>query len=119
MQQEKRLLKVGDRLYKIQPGATIKILEVVEIAKVTRTKAISKCGSYNFNIEMPKTGYTRDISATKWNVTSFILETPELIGMLDRQNKITRLENLDFLELPPECINELVSVLDKYSPLKK
>lgn len=116
MQQEKRLLKVGDRLYKFQYGL---IVNIVEIAKVTKTQAISECGLYKFRIEMSNTEYIICMGRSKWDSSRFKLETPELREKLMLQNKKSRLRRTDFSELPPECINELVSVLDKYSPLKK
>jgi len=116
MQQEKILLKVGYRLYKFQHNS---IVGVVEIGRVTKTQAISECGSYKFRIEMSNPEYIICMGRGEWDSSHFKLETPELKDRLKIQKNIARLIRADFSQLPTECINELVSVLDKYSPLKK
>ena len=105
MENEKRLLKVGDTIY---ISNIYGICNINKIERVTKTQAFS--GNRKFDINIGLRGNIRRISdkSLKWDTTSYSIETPELIQKLNRQNILSSIGNTDFKKLNDKTLEDIL-----------
>lgn len=106
--EEKRKLKVGDKVYETIYGD---IRRILTIERLTNTQAIA--GNMKFSIEYQSSGKVKEIGSSKdrWNTTHYYLETEELKERKQRTDILNSISRIDFEAYPTEKLLTVIGLL--------
>jgi hypothetical protein len=106
---EKRLLKAGDKLYRVHYND---VTDVVTIERTTKTQALSKDGKHKFRIELSSWGSASAMGDTnKWSSAAYYIETEELKEKLFRQKAIRKIRDFDYSTLTTDQLKEILAIV--------
>jgi hypothetical protein len=99
-------LKYGDKIYRCYQGSPTQVLT---IDRITKTQAIA--GIYKFRKKYYENSWISLIGEGSFSMTSYYLETPELIAKLKRVNMIRKLEAVKFNDLEDDKLQLFFSCI--------
>jgi hypothetical protein len=106
---ENRLLKTGDKLYKVNYNA---VVEIFTIERTTKTQALAKDGRYKFRIELSSWGTASVMGDTdKWSSATYYIETDELKEKVFKQNAIRKIKDYDYSLATIEQLKDILVIL--------
>jgi dephospho-CoA kinase len=105
---EKRLLKPGDRLYKVHYNS---VSEIVTIERTTKTQALSKDGRRKFRIELSSWGSASEMgNSNKWSSATYCIETDELKEKVFKQNAISKIKDFDYSSITADQFRRILEI---------
>lgn len=104
-------LKLLEKVYGIKNGKIVSVSFIESISKIfARTENVKLLMEYKDPSRL------KILNESVFDDISYSLETPELIALLFKQNRITQLKNINWDAIPIEKINEVIGSVSPFIP---